>query len=269
MQTRWQRIRNRLHTIVFENDTWAGRLFDIALLLLILLSVAAVIAESVPALANKEIFQILEWAFTVVFTLEFILRLIAVRNPLQYLFSFFGLVDFLAILPAYLSLFLLGSHELVVIRILRLLRIFRILKLQEYTSAADLLAASLRESRAKITVFFVAIFTLVITLGAMMYVVEGHSNGFKSIPASIYWAIITITTVGYGDIVPSTWMGKLIASLIMLLGYVIIAVPTGIVAVSLTGIANRREINPQACPNCGRQGHDSDAKYCKYCAEKL
>ncbi|QHV97629.1 ion transporter [Spirosoma endbachense] len=269
MQTRWQRIRNRLHTIVFENDTWAGRLFDIALLLLILLSVAAVIAESVPALANREIFQILEWGFTAVFTLEFILRLISVRNPLQYLFSFFGVVDFLAILPAYLSLFLFGSHELVVIRILRLLRIFRILKLQEYTSAADLLAASLRESRAKITVFFVAIFTLVITLGAMMYVVEGHSNGFKSIPSSIYWAIITITTVGYGDIVPITWMGKLIASLIMLLGYVIIAVPTGIVAVSLTGIANRREINPQACPNCGRQGHDSDATYCKYCAEKL
>lgn len=269
MQTRWQRIQNRLHTIVFENDTWAGRFFDISLLLLILLSVAAVIAESVPVLGDKPIFQILEWAFTALFTLEFILRLIAVRNPLRYLFSFFGLVDLLAILPAYLSLFLFGTHELVVIRILRLLRIFRILKLQEYTSAADLLAASLRESRAKITVFFVAIFTLVITLGAMMYVVEGHRNGFKSIPASIYWAIITITTVGYGDIVPSTWMSKLIASLIMMLGYVIIAVPTGIVAVSLTGLANRQGINPQACPNCGRQGHDTDAVYCKYCSEKL
>ncbi|WP_227687227.1 ion transporter [Spirosoma arboris] len=166
------------------------------------------------------------WTFTLLFTFEFILRLIAVQKPFRYLFSFFGLVDLLAILPAYLSLFLLGSHELAVIRILRLLRIFRILKLQEYSSAADLLATSLRESRAKITVFFVAIFTLVITLGAMMYVVEGRSNGFESIPVSIYWAIIAITTVGYGDIVPTTAMGKLIASLIMMMGYLIIAVPT-------------------------------------------
>ena len=155
------------------------------------------------------------------------------------------------------------------VRILRLLRIFRILKLGEYTSAAQLLTYSLRESKAKITVFFVAIFTLVVTLGAMMYVVEGHQNGFESIPLSIYWAVITITTVGYGDIVPSTPMGKFIATLIMLLGYVIIAVPTGIVAVSLTAASNRREVSTQACPNCSRQGHDPDAVHCKYCGARL
>lgn len=273
MQTRWQRIRHRLHNIVFENDTWAGRAFDVTLLVMIVLSVVTVMLESIPSLAQDRnmgpFFHVLEWAFTLLFTVEFILRLIAIRNPLRYLFSFFGLVDFLAILPAYLSLFLLGHHELVVIRILRLLRIFRILKLHEYTKAASILSDSLRESRAKITVFFVAIFTLVITLGAMMYAVEGHTNGFESIPVSIYWAIITITTVGYGDIVPATPMGKLIASLTMMLGYVIIAVPTGIVAVSMTGVANRRGINPQACPNCGRQGHEMDAVYCKYCGHKL
>lgn len=273
MQTRWQRIRHRLHTIIFESDTWAGRAFDVTLLVVIVLSVVTVMLESIPSLAQDRtmvpFFHLLEWAFTLVFTVEFVLRLIAIRNPLRYLFSFFGLVDFLAILPAYLSLFLLGHHELVVIRILRLLRIFRILKLHEYTTAASILSDSLRESKAKITVFFVAIFTLVITLGAMMYAVEGHTNGFESIPVSIYWAIITITTVGYGDIVPTTPMGKLIASLTMMLGYVIIAVPTGIVAVSMTGITNRRSINSQACPNCGRQGHETDAVYCKYCGHKL
>lgn len=271
MQTRWQRFRQRLHNVVFENDTWAGRTFDITLQVLILLSVVSVILESVASLTSQagSVFTMLEWVFTALFTLEFILRLLAVRRPWRYLFSFFGLVDLLAILPAYLSLFSIGTHELVVVRILRLLRIFRILKLQEYTNAATILATSLRQSRAKITVFFVAIFTLVITLGAMMYVVEGRTNGFESIPVSIYWAIITITTVGYGDIVPTTALGKFIASLIMMLGYVIIAVPTGIVAVSLSGLSAPPTRGEQACPSCGRQGHDSDARYCKYCGERL
>jgi voltage-gated potassium channel len=271
MQTYWQRIRHRLHKIVCENDTWAGRFFDITLLVLILLSVVLVMLESVSSLTHQtgSFFSVMEWLFTGFFTLEFVLRLIAVRRPWRYLFSFFGIVDLLAILPAYLSLFVIGTHELIVIRILRLLRIFRILKLQEYTSAANILAASLHESRAKITVFFVAIFTLVITLGVMMYVVEGRTNGFENIPVSIYWAIITITTVGYGDIVPSTSLGKFIASLIMMLGYVIIAVPTGIVAVSLSGVSARPPLNGQACPSCGRQGHDSDAIHCKYCGELL
>jgi voltage-gated potassium channel len=271
MQTRWQRFQQRLHNIVFENDTWAGRGFDITLLVLIVLSVVSVILESVPTLTRQtgHFFSILEWIFTALFTLEFLVRLLAVRHPWRYVFSFFGLVDLLAILPAYISLFYFGAHELVVIRILRLLRIFRILKLQEYTQAATLLAESLRESRAKITVFFVAIFTLVITLGAMMYVVEGRTNGFESIPVSIYWAIITITTVGYGDIVPATSLGKLIASLIMMLGYVIIAVPTGIVAVSLSGVSGRQPLSSQACPSCGRQEHDSDAIHCKHCGHQL
>ena len=271
MNTRWQRFRHRLHEIVFEDDTLAGRAFDIALLFLIIFSVLAVILESVPSLAKLYglYFDRIEWAFTILFTLEYILRIISIRQPLRYVTSFFGLVDLLAILPSYLGLFLFGAHELAVVRILRLLRIFRILKLGEYTAAATLLANSLRESRAKITVFFVAIFTLVITLGAMMYVVEGRSNGFQSIPLSIYWAVITITTVGYGDIVPSTPMGKFIATIIMMLGYVIIAVPTGIVAVSLTAASKKGEVSTQACPNCGLQGHDLDAAYCKYCGSAL
>lgn len=271
MNTLWQRFRHRLHEIIFEADTWAGRAFDISLLFLIVLSVLAVILESVPSLARPYgiYFDKIEWVFTILFTIEYILRIFSIRQPLRYITSFFGLVDLLAILPSYLGLFLFGAHELAAVRILRLLRIFRILKLGEYTSAAALLAYSLRESRAKITVFFVAIFTLVITLGAMMYVVEGRSNGFESIPLSIYWAVITITTVGYGDIVPSTPMGKLIATIIMLLGYVIIAVPTGIVAVSLTAASKKQEISTQACPNCGRQGHDPDAIHCKYCGAAL
>ncbi len=271
MNSRWQRFRHRLHEIVFEDDTLAGRAFDIALLFLIVFSVLAVILESVPSLAKLYglYFDRIEWAFTILFTLEYILRIISIRQPLRYVTSFFGLVDLLAILPSYLGLFLFGAHELAVVRILRLLRIFRILKLGEYTAAATLLANSLRESRAKITVFFVAIFTLVITLGAMMYVVEGRSNGFQSIPLSIYWAVITITTVGYGDIVPSTPMGKFLATIIMMLGYVIIAVPTGIVAVSLTAASKKGEVSTQACPNCGHQGHDPDAVYCKYCGSAL
>lgn len=271
MNARWQRFRHRLHEIVFEADTWAGRAFDISLLFLIVLSVLAVILESVPSMERLYglFFDKVEWLFTILFTMEYILRIISIRQPLRYITSFFGLVDLLAILPSYLGLFLFGAHELAAVRILRLLRIFRILKLGEYTSAATLLTYSLRESRAKITVFFVAIFTLVITLGTMMYVVEGRSNGFESIPLSIYWAVITITTVGYGDIVPSTPLGKFFATIIMLLGYVIIAVPTGIVAVSLTAASKKQEISTQACPNCGRQGHDPDAVHCKYCGAAL
>jgi voltage-gated potassium channel len=273
MNSRWQRFRHKLHEIVFESDTLAGRAFDIILLFLIVLSVLAVILESIPALAKSYgiLFSRVEWLFTILFTVEFVLRLISVRQPLRYIFSFFGLVDLLTILPAYLSLFLIGAHELAVVRILRLLRVFRILKLGKYTEAASVLSYSLRESQAKITVFFVAIFTLVITLGAMMYVVEGRSNGFESIPKSIYWAVITITTVGYGDIVPTTALGKFIATIIMLLGYVIIAVPTGIVAVSLTTASKNQhqEVSTQACPTCSRQGHDPDAVHCKYCGAKL
>ncbi|WP_420149471.1 ion transporter [Spirosoma sp.] len=271
MNSQWQRFRHRLHEIIFESDTLAGRAFDVTLLFLIVFSVLAVILESVPSLAELygPIFDRIEWIFTILFTLEYVLRILSIRQPIRYIFSFFGLVDLLSFLPAYLGLFMFGAHEFAAVRILRLLRVFRILKLGEYTEAASILAYSLRESRAKITVFFVAIFALVITLGSMMYVVEGHANGFQSIPLSIYWAVITITTVGYGDIVPSTPMGKFIATIIMLLGYVIIAVPTGIVAVSLTNAGRKQEISTQACPNCSRQGHDPDAVYCKYCAAKL
>ncbi|GAB3947887.1 ion transporter [Spirosoma harenae] len=271
MNSRWQRFRHRLHEIIFEADTWAGRAFDVTLLFLIIFSVLAVVLESIPSLARTYGFWFdrIEWIFTVLFTFEYILRIISIRQPIRYITSFFGLVDLLAILPSYLTLFMLGAPEFATVRILRLLRVFRILKLGEYTAAASILTYSLRESRAKITVFFVAILALVITLGTMMYVVEGRSNGFESIPLSIYWAVITITTVGYGDIVPSTPIGKFIATIIMLLGYVIIAVPTGIVAVSLTAASKKQEISTQSCPNCGRQGHDPDAVYCKYCGSQL
>ncbi|WP_019990269.1 ion transporter [Rudanella lutea] len=271
MNERWERIRHRMHEIIFEADTPAGRAFDLTLLVLILLSVLIVILESVPALASQfgAFFEKVEWIFTILFTIEFVLRLISVRRPLGYLFSFFGLVDLLSILPGYVGLFMVGGNELMAVRILRLIRIFRILKLGEYTAAARLLAYSLRESRAKIAVFFVTILSLVVVLGAMMYVVEGRTNGFESIPLSIYWAVITITTVGYGDIVPATAAGKFIATLIMMLGYVIIAVPTGIVAVSISAASSRLAVSTQSCPNCSRQGHDPDAVHCKYCGAKL
>ncbi|WP_266365162.1 ion transporter [Tellurirhabdus rosea] len=270
MSSRFERFRHRLHEIIFEADTWAGRAFDVALLVLIGLSVVTVILESVPSFHHRYglLFLRAEWFFTLIFSIEYVLRLLAVRRPLRYVFSFFGLVDLMALLPTYVSLFAVGGYELLAVRILRLMRVFRILKLGEYTSAAELLMYSLRESRAKIIVFFLFLLGLVITLGSLMYVIEGRTNGFESIPLSIYWAVITVTTVGYGDIVPSTALGKIIATLIMILGYAIIAVPTGIVTVSIARAA-QRGVSTQACPNCSRQGHDPDARFCKYCGEKL
>lgn len=270
MPDRYQRFRHRLHEIIFESDTRAGKAFDVALLVLIVVSVASVMLESVPSLEARYggFFRRLEWGFTAVFTLEYLLRILSVRQPLRYVTSFFGLVDLVAILPAYLGLLGIGTHELIVVRVLRLMRIFRIFKLSQYTSASAILARSLRESRAKITVFFLAVFALVIVLGSLMYIVEGRTNGFESIPLSIYWAVITVTTVGYGDIVPATALGKFIATLMMILGYAIIAVPTGIVSVSLAD-AVRKGASGQACRNCGREGHDLDARFCKYCGTEL
>jgi len=270
MSARFERLRLRLHEIIFEADTWAGKAFDVTLLVLIGLSVTTVILESVPSLARAYglWFERAEWFFTLIFTVEYVLRLLAVRRPLRYVFSFFGLVDLIALLPTYISLFTVGAHELLAVRVLRLMRVFRILKLGEYTNAAELLMYSLRESRAKIVVFFLFLLGLVITLGSFMYVIEGRTNGFESIPLSIYWAVITVTTVGYGDIVPSTPLGKVIATLMMILGYAIIAVPTGIVTASLTR-ASQRGVSTQACRNCTRQGHDPDARFCKYCGAKL
>lgn len=262
--------RHKLHEIIFEADTPAGKAFDLVLIASIVLSVIAVMLESVQSIRDSygEILYAVEWFFTVLFTLEYMLRLLSVNRPLRYATSFFGIVDFLAIIPTYLSLVLPGSQYLLVIRILRLLRIFRILKLAEYLVEADILRRALRASRRKITVFLLTVLSLVVIIGAIMYVIEGPENGFTSIPISIYWAIVTLTTVGYGDVSPRTPLGQALASLVMLLGYGIIAVPTGIVTVELSR-AGRAQVSTQACPACGATGHDDDAVYCKYCGEKL
>src|SRR5687768_2493844 len=227
------RRRARLHEVIFESDTRAGRAFDLTLIWLILLSVATVVLESVREVRDQygKLLYALEWLFTLLFTVEYFLRLLSVRRPLRYATSFFGVVDLLAIIPTYLSIFIAGSHYLLVIRILRLLRVFRLLKLTEYVSEADTLRRALRASRRKISVFISAVVLLVVIIGALMYVIEGEANGFTSIPRSIYWAIVTLTTVGYGDLSPKTSFGQIVASIVMIIGYGIIAVPTGIVSV--------------------------------------
>ena len=265
------RRRARLHEVIFESDTPAGRYFDLALIWLILLSVATVILESIRGVREQygSLLYALEWVFTILFTIEYSLRLLSVRHPLRYARSFFGVIDLLAIIPTYLSVFLPGSQYLLVIRILRLLRVFRLLKLSEYVMEADTLRRALRASRRKISVFISAVVLLVVIIGAMMYVIEGESNGFTSIPVSIYWAIVTLTTVGYGDLSPKTPLGKMLASIVMVIGYGIIAVPTGIVSVELAHAVREKGISGQSCPACSAEGHDPDAVHCKYCGEKL
>jgi len=263
--------RRRLHEIIFEADTRAGRLFDLALIWLILLSVATVILESVRRVRVQygDLLYALEWLFTLLFTAEYLLRLLSVRRPLRYATSFFGVVDLLAIIPTYLSIFVPGSQYLLVIRILRLLRVFRLLKLSEYVEEADTLRRALRASSRKISVFLSAVLLLVVIIGALMYVIEGEANGFTSIPISIYWAIVTLTTVGYGDLSPRTPFGQILASVVMIIGYGIIAVPTGIVSVELAQATRQLKTTRQACPACGAEGHDPDALCCKYCGANL
>ncbi len=263
--------RARLHEITFEADTRAGQLFDLALIWLILLSVATVLLESIRQVRVQygDLLYTLEWVFTILFTVEYVLRLLSVRRPLRYATSFFGVVDLLAIIPTYLSIFVPGSQYLLVIRILRLLRVFRLLKLSEYVAEADTLRRALRASRRKISVFLSAVVLLVVVIGALMYVIEGEAHGFTSIPVSIYWAIVTLTTVGYGDLSPQTPFGKMLASVVMVIGYGIIAVPTGIVSVELAHATRQQRITRQSCPSCGAEGHDPDATHCKYCGVKL
>jgi voltage-gated potassium channel len=266
-ETGWRR---RLHEIVFESETRAGRVFDIALLWSIVFSVVAVTLESVPSIRAEhgETLQAIEWFFTVVFTIEYVLRLISVKHPLLYATSFFGIVDLCAVVPGYLSLFVPGSHYLLVIRVLRVVRVFRIFKLTEHLYEADVLMLALRASRRKIMVFLTTVLAVVVIIGSVMYVVEGEENGFTSIPVSIYWAIVTLTTVGYGDLSPKTALGQTLASAVMILGYGIIAIPTGIVTSEISR-ATRKEVTTEACPGCGVQGHDPDALFCKYCATSL
>lgn len=262
--------RQHLHEIIFEAETHHGKLFDVVLLVLIIVSIGATALESVKTIAAQWgfVLRVVEWFVTVLFTIEYICRLIAVRKPLSYARSFFGIVDLLAILPTYLSLFIIGSQSLIVIRGLRLLRVFRVLKLAEFVGEAQQLVQAMRASSRKIIVFLAAVSTLVMIVGAVMYLVEGEANGFTSIPQSVYWAIVTMTTVGYGDISPQTVAGKTIASMVMILGYGIIAVPTGIVTAELAG-AYRGKVNTRACPACGSTGHAPDAKFCKDCSSEL
>ncbi len=261
--------RHKIHEIVFESETTAGRAFDVTVICLIILSVATVILESIKGV--REVFGpellIAEWSFTVLFTFEYILRLISVRRPFRYALSFYGLVDLIAIVPTYLSLFVPGTQFFLTVRILRLLRIFRILKLSEYTSASRIITSALLASSKKIFVFLVALLTIVTVVGSLMYVVEGEENGFVNIPTGIYWAIVTLTTVGYGDLSPQTALGKFLASVVMILGYGIIAVPTGIVTAELA-IAGK-PTSTQVCPDCHAEPHDLDALHCKYCGTRL
>jgi voltage-gated potassium channel len=262
--------KETLYEIIFEADTRAGKTFDVALIATILASVLVVMMDSVASLREEysNIFKLLEWVFTGLFTIEYILRLVSVKRPLKYAFSFFGVVDFLAILPTYLSLFSPVMHYLLVIRILRILRIFRVFKLAHYIGEAGILIRALRSSGRKITVFLFTVLTLVVVFGSLLYIIEGEQNGFTSIPKSIYWAIVTLTTVGYGDISPQTSLGQTVAAFIMIMGYSIIAVPTGVVTVELSRLSGMYTRGGK-CPACGAKSHDADAKHCKYCGSGL
>jgi voltage-gated potassium channel len=257
-----------IEEVIFGTDTRWGKGFDVVLLWAIIISLLAIMFESVPNFRAEhgDILQVIEWGFTIFFTLEYLLRLWVAERPREYAFSFFGVVDLLAVIPTYLSLFVVGSHFLLVIRAIRLLRVFRVLKLVRYLSGAKLLVTSLNASKEKIFVFLSAVLTLVTILGTVMYMIEGGENGFDSIPRSIYWAIVTLTTVGYGDIAPGTTVGQFLAAFIMILGYAIIAVPTGIVGVELAK-ASKKE--GQYCPRCGETDHFETARFCHRCGKKL
>ena len=262
--------RERLHTVIFEADTPAGKRFDVLLLWAILLSVATVLVESVASVRESfgPALRMAEFVFTGLFTVEYILRLISVRRPLRYVFSFYGLVDLLSILPTFVELLLPGAASLRVVRMLRLLRVFRVLKLVGFLREAQVLQDALFASRRKIAVFLSAVLVLVTLLGTLVYMVEDAEAGFTSIPRSIYWAIVTVTTVGYGDIAPQTVPGQVLASVMMIIGYAIIAVPTGIVGAEIAR-SGRVNTNTQACPSCSSEGHDDDAAYCKRCGSAL
>jgi len=269
-------LRELIYEVIFGYETRAGRLFDLALIIFILLSVGIVLLDSVTGIQQRFHFQlyILEWIFTILFSIEYLLRLYSSRAPMQYAISFYGLVDLFSILPTYISYFYPAASYLLVIRILRVLRIFRILKLVRYVGEANTLTRTLLSSRRKILIFLFSVLTLDVIFGALMFLVEGPENGFTSIPVSIYWAIVTITTVGYGDIAPHTDLGRFIASITMITGYSIIAVPSGIISSELIN-EYQNEHKQQThdyliqCHNCGRKGHDRDANFCKQCGSEL
>ena len=263
------KIRQKLYEIIFEADTPAGKLFDVVLLIVILISVALVMIESVPTIRieHRSLLKTMEWIITGIFTIEYFLRIIIIRKPLRYIFSLYGIIDFLSVIPTYVGLFIVGSHSLVVIRILRMLRVFRILKITRYTQAGRSLARALWASREKIGVFIFFVAVLVVVIGTVMYIIEGEEHGFTSIPRGIYWAIVTLTTVGYGDISPQTPLGQFVASIVMIMGYAIIAVPTGIVTAEIIKPSTKE--NTQVCPHCLYDKHEDDAVFCKKCGTEL
>lgn len=262
--------RLRLYIIIFEADTRAGRWFDQALIAVILASVAVVIADSVQSLDQRlhTVFSVAEWIFTLAFTLEYLARLACVRHPLRYALSFYGVIDLLALLPTYLALLVPEIGALIDVRILRLLRVFRVFKLTAYVSEYRAIAQALQASSRKIMVFLAAVLMIVLVIGTLMYVVEGPANGFTSIPTAVYWAITTMTTVGFGDITPKTDLGRLIASLMMLLGWGTLAVPTGIVTAEMS-YARRASVTTRTCQECLTEGHMADAKFCRNCGHAL
>lgn len=266
-----QEWRKKLYTIIFESDTPGGKAFDVVLLVLILLSILTVVLESVESIneAYGPLLVTMEWFFTICFTIEYFLRILCSGYPSRYIFSFYGMVDLLAILPTYLNLIYSGTRFLLVIRGLRLLRIFRVLKLTRYLGEAETLKMALRNSVYKIIVFIGAVLTIVVIVGTLMYLIEGAENGYHNIPVSIYWSVVTLTTVGFGDITPHTTAGKFLATLLMLLGYGIIAVPTGIVSSELSKAEKKANPLVKACPNCNPQDHPADASYCRFCGVGL
>jgi len=262
--------RKRWYTIIFESDTPLGKQFDIALLVAILSSLVVVMLETVKPFAteHRQLFITFEWIFTAIFTAEYLIRLIIVKKPSKYVFSFYGLVDFISVIPSYLALIIGGAQYFIIVRSLRLLRVFRVLKMVRFLGEAQVLSQALRASRPKIIVFIIAVTCMTFIMGAIMYMVEGPENGFKSIPIAVYWCIVTLTTVGYGDISPQTPLGQIIASIIMILGYGIIAVPTGIV----TSEISKQSAQPrgdQKCNQCGKPGLSNQAQYCENCGEAL
>ena len=288
-------LRHRLYVVIFESETRAGRAFDVALIIAILASVVVVMLDSIPTLEEdtKALLRALEWAFTIAFTIEYVLRLWVVDRPLRYARSFFGLVDLFAILPTYMALLLPGAQYLLVIRVLRVLRIFRVLKLAHFIGEGQLLGRAMVASRHKITIFLLSVLTAVVIFGSLLYLIEGADSGFDSIPRSVYWAIVTLTTVGYGDIAPQTPLGQAVSAIIMLLGYGMIAVPTGIMTVELGNAARAApDTTPtgaptgaseaareggsgpgsegdRTCRTCGRTERDPEARFCRYCGTAL
>jgi len=261
--------KKRLYETIFEADTRAGKAFDVTIIVLIFISILLVMVDSIATIHEKHsvVLHTAEWVITGIFLIEYILRIYVLDKPFRYMFSFFGIIDLLAILPNFIGLIFAGSESLMVIRAVRLIRIFRIFKLSRYTTAGRTLAIALYRSREKIFMFIIVILTLVVIFGTIMYLIEGETNGFTSIPVSIYWAVVTLTTVGYGDISPTTGMGQFLASIVMIMGYAIIAVPTGIITSEMMRMPSG--INTQVCSNCLCDRHDDDAMYCKKCGSSL